>query len=208
MDAEQNEPPSINRLVMIKANECMLCKKNYEYILCTFEITYREGWVYCSECLQNNTLKNKVMEYIEYHKIIPFGWIHNIDAKVSDEKVLNFYRYSRRNTNPIHKAIFNYETRLNGTNMYYIENSLRMNVNFKDNATDVVYTRTISLQNLFKHNINLYNDLTNCDNLFASILKISYDELPLAIKNCIEDTYVLSQSDDYMSFLADFERSR
>jgi hypothetical protein len=209
-----NEKKIINRLVLINPHLCMLCNKIYnDKILKMFEIGQRWGWVYCDSCIKNNKLKEAVLNYINKLNIIPFMWLNNHESftiKDEDNKSiihnssLLFYRYSQKDKIPIHTAQFGLFT-FREQYMMYVDkySSFHMLVKFNDNnnnkISNTIYERSVSLQNLFRHNDNLYEALINCTNLFDSDMIISYNELSDNIKNNINEAYKLSSTNNFLS---------
>ena len=91
--------------------------------------------------------------------------------------------------------------------MTYTENhnSFNMLVKFTDNKTDKIYERTVSLQNIFKHNDGLYESLVNCNSLFCFGPKISYNDLSDNIKYKIDEAFTKAKSNDFIHFLSQSE---
>lgn len=201
---DESSDHTLNRLVMINPSICMLCSKRGENHK-SIELHYRWGWIYCSECEENQRIKRAIVGYLAEAKSIPFFWINQSPtfAKIKDldeakssgnnenhqygNATLKFFRHSQKDTdNPVFEAtIETYDESAHIMSFSEKHQSFHTVMRFMNQHGEQA-ERSVSLQNLFGHNPGLYQELVSCQDLLACSIKISYTELSEFIHNSVE----------------------
>ena len=178
-------------------HQCMVCEEadiTGEH----WEITetYLYGWIMCKKCMVKESTKQGMIEYLVSKNYIPFNFLRISNTLPS------FYRH--RTGTVIEGKLSFFEP----DNSHFMCKTKRsgkfvISLNFSANPTPDSpknLVRSVSLENLFCHNIWLYNTLVTNENLLGSPnmpLKITWVDFPLSFREEIEALYrVAIQSPD------------
>lgn len=172
--------------------ECMICgqidQKGHIFLL-----GIDEGWRYCDQCNTDGKMKSEVLRYIREYNLIPSAHMW---------KCLEFIRFQYYEQNEL--KVFNGSIINGSNNVYYHNNTDEFYtvVSFLEEGKEI--TKIVSLQNLFGHNPELYENFIRCTDLYDSEVKISFDELDDSIKSRVKLSWILSQYPEHR--LASFEK--
>lgn len=173
---------SPRRLTFIHANACDFCRPNNPFPIelngttpsSGLSIGDLSGWMFCNDCV--DVAKQNVIKYCDSSSTIPFFWCLNKDVR--------FYRSSKKSIETGKMDMFD-----NSVCTYTPDyDMMRLYLTFGSEG------RLVSLENIFHHNPELYQQLKDCDDLFRNEkIKISYKQLSPKTHELVEIAFQKSK---------------
>jgi hypothetical protein len=119
------------------------------------------------------------------------------DTKKSGVVYLHFFRLSKGNTNRHVQtgyldAEFSFSSFLLKVLKHDKKKKLVLSLDYFDNGTKAERGGVVTLANLFYHNPELYEELTNTKNLLGthSSVTVSYNEVPKTVRDLVEEAHL------------------
>ena len=176
------------------SHQCMVCDEidhNGEH----WEITetYLYGWIMCKKCMVKESTKQCMIEYLLSKNSIPFTFLRFSNTPPS------FYRHR---TGTVIEGKLSFLESANSHFMVKTKTSGKfvISLNFSANPTPNSpknLARSVTLENLFRHNNWLYQTLTTTENLIGSPnmpLKITWADFPLLFREEIDALYQVAMA--------------
>lgn len=209
IDDDYIEP---DRFCFLKTGKCMLCNKKYETKCNEIIIGDDFGWIYCGECEKTKEINKSIICYLHESASYPCYWLSELKEKlkiksyypelikdIKDDPFYNheggyihFFNQSQMHTKypvqtgricleGLHVMQFSGDDEKFGFGVY---------VTFLNAASKSSSKRFVSLANLFYHTPGLYEEITSCENLFASDkVFISHKDTPIEVRKLIDEAY-------------------
>lgn len=202
----------IHRLAMVCSKLCMICEKRQSKSCKQFAVSLRWGWMYCENCFTSGMMRKVILGWMNTDRTIPCTWLvrsetfsQSVNARdaIASCRYLNFFRYSKRHTQtPVYEGrVYPYDDE--GVRIRFVKatqdgarpDGFGTMLAFYDAETNSHMERFVSLENIFAHNPQFYQELIACEDLLhvsEPMFKISYNDLEQTFRDEIEHAYGLS----------------